>query len=72
MLKNTGSEYFSKNMKSAIIQLEQIDKAVLSSDISEIASFVFPSEKQLEKLYEDENIDFNSNSSILACLALLK
>ena len=64
MLKNTGSEYFSKNMKSAIIQLEQIDKAVLSSDISEIASFVFPSEKQLEKLYEDENIDFNSNSSI--------
>ena len=64
MLKKIGSDYFTKNMEAAINQLEQIDRTIVSSDISEIASFVFPSEKQLEKLYEDENIDCNSNSSI--------
>lgn len=63
MLRNVGTSYFSNNISKSINKLEQIDKSILSSEIKEIASLVFPTERQLEKIYKSKNISPDSNSS---------
>ena len=56
---------FEKAFQNVLSNLNQIDKKIISSEIEEITSLVFPSEKKLEEIFKKEKIPTEKKAASL-------